>query len=84
MSFRRDTARALGWSEWLARNRAALIGIGIPYYVWETERRWLIFADHGFDHETGWTTDSLSDDQKLRLRTLIEGDTHSPRRGSAG
>jgi hypothetical protein len=50
------------WRHWIREHRAELDRFGIPEQIAMSERRWHVFLEHGWDQESGWDIDWLTDD----------------------
>ncbi len=72
MSFRRNKTDVDGWRTWLKRNRDELIAnCSVPAFIVNDRDRWWHFEHHGFDPESDWSIDMLSDEQARNLRKLV-------------
>jgi len=56
MSFRRNK-KDKEWKEWCKLHQNILNTFGIPEKIFETEERWFIFLEHGYD-EVDWSNKS--------------------------
>jgi hypothetical protein len=76
MSFRRDTDAARRWEQWLHRHRDRLLEIGVPLVLYENERNWQYFVEHGYFAAEGSTpifdVDRLPPEQARALCQFLE------------
>lgn len=79
MGYRRpksETRRhTLGWPDWIGRNRAELVAIGVPAEVYLDESRWNDFLENGHLHwhaSSGFEFGHLSAGQLAAMRRLLE------------
>ena len=83
MAFRRDKQKSLRWESWLHEHRDELIACGIPHEVFEHQRHWGYFLDHGYFKPEGSAepiidVDRMGADEAQRLRAFLERDDFYP------
>ncbi len=70
-AFRRDSNSAHAWSSWSSSHQDELAASGVPSFVFETERRWWYFLEHGDDFESEWNVGFLSAEQASTLVSFL-------------
>lgn len=53
MPFRRNSQKTRRWDDWLATHRDELSLTGVPAAIFENERYWFYFLEHGACHGHG-------------------------------
>ena len=57
---------------WRRSSRAELLAAGLPDLVIDDERRWNYMLLHGYDHESGWSPEWISEPQAAALLRLLQ------------
>lgn len=63
MSFRRNSKAAHTGKAWLERHREELLACGVPQVVFENERHWNYFLDHGYYTPPGFSEPVINIDR---------------------
>jgi len=78
MGFRKRSDEQHAWNQWVAKVRTELINIGLPDFLWESQKRWYHFVEHGYDHLARWKPEMMTAAQRESLIRFIERE-HGPR-----
>ncbi len=75
MSFRRSE-NSREWNKWLTAYRQELVATGLPSRIYESEKFWLYFLEHGdlpeLDGMLGFMIDQLSIQQAKQLLAFLQ------------
>ena len=71
MSFRNDGKKSTTWRRWKTVHQENLLRCGLPDFILQTERDWILFLQEGYD-ATGWNPSMLRQDQQQALYDLIQ------------
>jgi len=74
MGFRNDRKSSMNWKKWKKSHQQLLNDIDIPGDIYDSESRWWYFLEHGYDHETKWSTESLSIKDVQLLLIFLENE----------
>ncbi|MEM7231092.1 MAG: hypothetical protein AAF517_02890 [Planctomycetota bacterium] len=65
--YRRNSENAHSWSKWIRDHDDELAAVGVPSLVFESERRWWYFLEHGHDFDPEWHVGLLNAEQASAL-----------------
>ena len=71
MGYRKKKAQHLEWKKRLQEKRELLISCGVPIEIYEDESRWWYLLEHGYDYETKWDPEGLSEGEIIGLLNLL-------------
>lgn len=79
MAFRRDREQALTWQRWIDEHYDQLVATSVPKEIYSDQFRWQRFLESGgWDAESGWHVEMLSQQQAQHLCSLVTGTSAQP------